>query len=942
MFSRAGLHEFNIIALVETWLTSHFINTELFDSYYNVYRNDRSLNPSVTRGGGVLIAVAGNLASREIRLPSDDSLVEQICVAVSFGGKLSNEINNELVLILSYIPPKSDISIYSNHIYNIKYIVNSLKPHQTPCVLGDFNLGNIEWHFSNADQYLIPLNANKDVESVVCDNMHSLELHQVNDVRNDIHRILDLVFIRNDFKYKLSKCDFPLMSDSIHHKAILIDISFYSYPNNFVMHEIQFDFKNANFTAINLFLDSMDWKTIFGVGDLNDIYCVFKQIVNKAVYMYVPMKKQRRRFKLPWHNKRLMHLKNLRTKAHKKFKSSNFPCDKALFALRCKEFDVLSNFLYKNYIYNIEADIKIKPKSFWRFYNLKRKSNGYPTSMEHDGVTITGTQHICNAFANFFSLCYNISPIDNINTCSHLRELFDIGQLELDVSDVLQALLTLDASKSAGYDNLPPVFLKECATALSIPLTQIFNKSLSSGVFLSEWKLSYISPIFKSGQKGFIKNYRPIVKLSAIPKLLDKLVNNKLFCIVKNSISTRQHGFYSGRSTTTNLAIFSNYCVNATENGYQTDVLYTDFVKAFDKVNHNVLIYKLEALGVHSNMLVWLNSYLSNRTLFVKIDNCISEAINVNSGVPQGSHLGPLLFLLFVNDIPLLFKFCNVLLYADDLKIYSIIKNLNDCIAFQRDIDTFLQWCVYNGMELNFSKCKILTITHKKFPFINTYTFYTQVFDRENLIKDLGVYIDSKLSFTYHLEYVISKANSQLGFLKRNSTDFNDPFTLRILYFAFVRSHLEYCNIIWDPIYNTYKNRIERVQKRFSKFALRNLYTSYNMPSYETRCRLLNLETLTQRRVSQNIMFIKDIIDSYIDSPELLQLIPFNIPRRNLRISNFFFEYFHRYNYSLNEVIARCLILCNNACSHLDFLSHRCTFRNALFQYIALELDLST
>lgn len=207
------------------------------------------------------------------------------------------------------------------------------------------------------------------------------------------------------------------------------------------------------------------------------------------------------------------------------------------------------------------------------------------------------------------------------------------------------------------------------------------------------------------------------------------------------------------------------------------------------------------------------------------------------------------------------------------------------------------------------------------------------------VVKDLGVYIDSKFSFTHHIQYAISKANSQLGFLKRNAVDFKDPYTLRTLYFAFVRSQLEYCVIIWDPSYNIHIKRIERVQNRFLKFALRNLYHGLNMPDYKARCQLLNLSTLAQRRVSHNIMFIKDIIDSKIDSPELLQLVPFNVPRRNLRDHNFFYQCFHRCNYGLNEVVTRCLSLCNKTCNHLDFLANRSIFKEALLDYIMLELS---
>lgn len=158
------------------------------------------------------------------------------------------------------------------------------------------------------------------MEALVCDSIYSLELFQVNDVQNDLHRILDLVFINNDFQCKLYECYTPLTRNSIHHKAIVMNFSFYTYSKPFCDPEIQYDFKNANFSAINLFFESIDWNMIFAHGDLSDIYKIFKQKVNDAIYLYVPLKKCKRKFKLPWYNRRLMHLKNLRTKAQKNIK----------------------------------------------------------------------------------------------------------------------------------------------------------------------------------------------------------------------------------------------------------------------------------------------------------------------------------------------------------------------------------------------------------------------------------------------------------------------------------------------------------------------------------------------------------------------------------------------------------------------------------------------
>lgn len=171
-------------------------------------------------------------------------------------------------------------------------------------------------------------------------------------------------------------------------------------------------------------------------------------------------------------------------------------------------------------------------------------------------------------------------------------------------------------------------------------------------IFLDIWKISFINPIYKSGDRKLISNYRPVCKIATIPKVFDKIIKNKMYKIIRGHISNSQHGFYSGRSTTTNLACFSNFCFKALEKHYQVDVVYTDLVKAFSRVNHLILIKKLKLLGFDGNLLDWLRSYLTGRQQRVKIGDKESFPIIVHSGVPEGSHLGPPLFDLFINDFP--------------------------------------------------------------------------------------------------------------------------------------------------------------------------------------------------------------------------------------------------------------------------------------------------
>lgn len=336
--------------------------------------------------------------------------------------------------------------------------------------------------------------------------------------------------------------------------------------------------------------------------------------------------------------------------------------------------------------------------------------------------------------------------------------------------------------------------------------------------FLDEWKVSFLVPIFKAGSKNDVKNYRGICKLSAIPKLFESIVKCKLEFFIKEHISVSQHGFVSGRSTATNLVYFTSSVLNSFERGCQVDTVYTDFSKAFDSVNHNVLIHKLKCFGFHSSMLRWISSFLRNRVQLVKLDSIHSNPFHCCSGVPQGSHLGPLLFIMFINDITSVLSYSQCLLYADDLKLFLSISSINDCIKLQSDIDALSIWCKVNCLHLNIAKCNVTTFSRSSNPIIHRYSIDSLYLTRVNKVKDLGVVFDQALTFCDHVDYITSKANSMVGFIKRNTVEFSNPHSLITLFSALARSLLEYCDIVWCPFYQVHIDRVERVQRRFSKF----------------------------------------------------------------------------------------------------------------------------
>lgn len=324
--------------------------------------------------------------------------------------------------------------------------------------------------------------------------------------------------------------------------------------------------------------------------------------------------------------------------------------------------------------------------------------------------------------------------------------------------------------------------------------------------------------------------------------------------------------------------------LNTMEGRRQVDAVYVDFAKAFDRVPHELAVEKMRRLGLPMWLTVWIHSYLTSRSAFVKINNSMSEVFEIPSGVPQGSHLGPLIFLLFINDLCDWIKSDKVL-YADDLKFYRTVTTPIDCLALQSDIVSLLKWCDLNGMEVNAKKCQVITFDRKLVPITHTYNMGSSSLARVFSVKDLGVLLDRKLTFNEHVTTVIAKAFATLGFIRRNTSAFKDIHALKALYGALVRSQLEYAAQVWAPYHNVHIVRLERVQRAFVRYALRTLpwRESPELTPIEDRRRLLGLETLIRRRQRMQQVFIFDLLTNRLDCEALTQRLNVYVPPRRLR-----------------------------------------------------------
>ena len=438
--------------------------------------------------------------------------------------------------------------------------------------------------------------------------------------------------------------------------------------------------------------------------------------------------------------------------------------------------------------------------------------------------------------------------------------------------EVFKALMSIDPSKACGPDCIPGRLLKEGAPWLFEPLAALFNQSLKSGQLPSDWTSANVTPVHKKGSKHDPKNYRPVSLTSIVVKIMERLVHGRIvnFLNEHNKLIASQHGFRSGHSCQTQLLETVHQWANTLNKRSSSHVLFLDFSKAFDRVPHRRLLLKLECIGVRGNLLRWIQAFLVSRRQRIVVNGCSSDWSPVSSGVPQGSILGPLLFLLYVNDIGAHLR-SQIRLFADDCTIFREIAGREDCEVLQSDLHELYQWTCKWQLHLNLSKCKALCISNKRIPPTYTYHLSGTMLEWVNSITYLGVKITHKLCWSDHITSADAKANRILSLLRRSMYGCNKEAKKRA-YVALVRLHLEYCSPVWNPHLKKDCDKLEKVQKRAARWAYcrwdSHTYTWSH--TYEEACEQLKLKTLDIRRTMLSLCQVYKIVHN-------LDCIPFNL-----------------------------------------------------------------
>ena len=395
--------------------------------------------------------------------------------------------------------------------------------------------------------------------------------------------------------------------------------------------------------------------------------------------------------------------------------------------------------------------------------------------------------------------------------------------------------------------------LFELRHQLVSPLTKLFKLSLETGIVPQEWKEARVSPLFKKGKRDKPENYRPVSLTSIIGKIFESIIKDNLVehldkhSLIRNS----QHGFTKGRSCLTNILSFMESVTLHVDEGSPVDIVYLDFAKAFYKVPYERLFKKLEAHGVTGLVLNWIKNWLSSRRQKVCISQQDSYWRNVTSGVPQGSVLGPVLFLIYINDLDskVISKLAK---FADDTKLCKTVENMEGLLALQRDLDSLNEWASEWQMSFNVDKCKVVHVGHNnscsKYSLGNT--------ELNSAVKetDLGVVIDNTLKFSEQCSTAVKSANRTLGLIKRTIKSRSKDIIVK-LYKALVRPKLEYCVQAWRPFLRKDIDNMERVQRRATR-----MITECKGQSYECRLKTLGLISLEERQTRGDLIQVFKLI----------------------------------------------------------------------------------
>jgi len=848
----------SVIGISETWLDSSFTDSEIKIEGYTVLRADRN-----REGGGVCLYIKNNLAFN-CRPDLNDENVEALWI------ELLLPRTKPIIIGVCYRPPKDN-----DFLDRFEKIISLIRSDCEVMVLGDFNINILaNKSYSLLKKYLDML------------NMFYLK-HLISEptrISSTCSSAIDHIFCNNTNKISQSGTINIGLSDHLliyctrkvvkgqvkHHNTVRIR-----------------SLKRYTVDALLSAISSADWSNVY-CSDVDSAWTVFRTTFCTIIDYLAPVKEVRLKARTePWMCNEILDAIKERDNLLYRFRKHQEP---SVYKEYCKSRNKIQRDIKKaksDYFSDKIEEHKSNPKKLWQ----QLKTLGYSSKDQSQSrIVLDIDGELCynsNTVANYINYFYTTIAdtlvsklptslgnfaVESENFLNFYKELGvtpDAFQLSPVSSDfIYKELCSLNINKSTGLDGIPARFLKDGAVLLKDQLTHIVNVSITTNVVPKEFKSARVRPLFKKSSRSDVGNYRPVSILCVTSKLLEKAVYIQLesYLKEKNILYDFQSGFRGAFSTDTCLIHLTDYIRNQMSVGNYTGLVLLDLQKAFDTVDHVILCKKLRAMGVTS--VDWFMSYLSCRTQIVNVNHVDSDPLNVPCGVPQGSILGPLLFLCYVNDMASSVD-CKLLLYADDSALLVSGRDPN-YIAHKlgKELESCSQWLVDNKLSLHLGKTEcILFGTKKKLKKVKSFTVSCsgEAIKSTKSAKYLGVTLDESLSGESIAWEVIKMAGSRLRFLYRHAGSLNRR-TRKTLCSALILCHYDYASSAWfSSIPQLLKNRLQTMQNKVVRFVLNLDSRSHVGQEQRKQLGLLSVEDrMTQLKLNQVFKIYHGLSPDYL------------------------------------------------------------------------------
>ena len=821
----------DLVSITETKIDARFQDNELLGENFTIWRKDRKQG-----AGGVLVAVCND--SNVSILNSVAGPGESICLSIQIHPHI------KFCAVTMYRPPNEyDID-------NFEYLINEYK-HENCVFVGDYNFADLDW-ISNPNQcHVKPHSARKAIHEKALDIIDNADLLQL--VHEPTHKqgnTLDLVLVNKaalDDVY--ISCEvLPYISD---HKMIMTTIQPQSFPDKQSTipgtKTPRYNFRKANYADIENLFSKLLHNLENSAEPVEPTWHKIENTIKQALDS-IPGKLSRPKGH-PWVDRDIVRMIRRRDRMFKR--NCRFPsiAHELEYDNLCLELKKRIRSAKTHYLKHLSDQLESgnsKP-----LYNYLQRNSG--RSNKITGLADTETSDIANKFADHFASVFTKSnhPIPN-SSDSLYPKMRDIHVSKAGVKALLEKL---DHRKAGGPDNISAMIIKQFT--LNVPsfvecIYLLIKKSIDTGVVPHVWKKANVSPIFKGGDRADVNNYRPISLTCILSKVTEHIICSNLWDhLLDNSILTeKQHGFRKGLNTTTQLLHVIHFAAQSLDLKEQYHIVSFDFSKAFDRVPHDLLIHKLKYYNVSDVCTEWISNWLQDRTSVVQTNGQRSDGFDVRSGVPQGSVLGPLLFLIYINDMTDLIHDSDIRLYADDT---LLCVNLTKCPnILQSEVTKLYDWANKWGMLFNAKKCVHIQVG-KSEPDIRV-KLGDSLIPSSDSFRYLGVQIDSSLKWKTHITNIVAKANRTLGMVKRGLRHATVKSKL-VAYKTVVKPLLEYASQVWSP-HNVYlKTNIERVQRDAVKW----IYFLKHRESITDCMSKNNISLLSDRRDELDTLFLRKV-----------------------------------------------------------------------------------